>query len=695
VRGTDESGEENKAMKKIVGIRRRALATAVLAAFGMAGCGGSNNGDKELWGYMVALSGGLLALGGEPAVVGPGVPAPGAFTASAEPSGLGTVQVIWTASPGATEYTLTRAISADGPFSVLSIQLTALSYGDGGVWPGTTYFYKLRAFNGGSHYYDSNVAFATARDPLVAPPAAVGSLTANLSMGMVSLDWTAASGANSYIVLRSTTPGSGFAPIATGLTTLSFVDATVQRGWTYYYVVAAVNDGGAGPNSNEVSAPIAPRVPWYVATRGGDGVIRLTWLPPYGATSYSIRRSPWAEGPYTTIVSGLSASSYEDHGLEKGTAYYYVLRASNAGSESEDTNPVFGMPVRIVRISAGGDHSMALDDQGDVWTWGSNQYGQLGDGTKTDSWLPHRLSTVSDAKDIAAGAMHSVVLRNDGTVLVWGGNALHQLGINGADSTIPTPVSNLSGATAIYAGFSHSLALLSDGSVKGWGSNGFGELGNGTTIESSGAVGVLNLTEAAVLAVGDGFSLALRRDGTVWAWGRNDSGMLGNGTAINSATPVQVNRLSGVRAIGAGWSHALAAKSDGTVWAWGSNVSGQLGNGGTANQSLPVQAVGVTAAVGILGGSSHSLALLADGTVRAWGGNSAGELGIGSYESSATSLPVANLTGVSALAAGEKRSLVLQPDGTMWAWGSNGRNGLGTTVEYIPSSSIPAPVLIP
>jgi hypothetical protein len=156
-------------------------------------------------------------------------------------------------------------------------------------------------------------------------------------------------------------------------------------------------------------------------------------------------------------------------------------------------------------------------------------------------------------------------LKNDGTVWAWGRNDYGQLG-NGTNtnSNLPVPVSGLSGVTDIAGGFYHSLALKNDWTVWAWGYNNDGELGNGTNTNSNVPVQVVTslggpaLSGITDIAGGGLHSLALKSDGTVWAWGRNSEGELGKGTNTNSKVPVQVSGLTGVTAIAGGGYHSLA-----------------------------------------------------------------------------------------------------------------------------------------
>jgi alpha-tubulin suppressor-like RCC1 family protein len=217
------------------------------------------------------------------------------------------------------------------------------------------------------------------------------------------------------------------------------------------------------------------------------------------------------------------------------------------------------------KIAGGPFHSLALKDDGTVWAWGYNSNGQLGNGTKTDSNLPVQVVTsvggpaLTGITAIAGGGDHSLALKNDGTVWAWGGNYYGELG-NGTntDSNVPVQVSGLTGITAIAGGGGGSLALKNDGTVWAWGYNHQGQLGNGTNTNSNVPVQVAGLSGITKIAGGGSHSLALKNDGTVWAWGYNYYGQLGNGTNTDSNVPIQVSGLTGVTAIAGGDYHSLA-----------------------------------------------------------------------------------------------------------------------------------------
>ncbi|MCX6865189.1 MAG: cadherin-like beta sandwich domain-containing protein, partial [Verrucomicrobia bacterium] len=353
--------------------------------------------------------------------------------------------------------------------------------------------------------------------------------------------------------------------------------------------------------------------------------------------------------------------------------------------------------------------------------WGSNATGELGDASKTPNSLPVAVTStgVLAGKLVvatAAGYGHSLALCADGTVAAWGYNSFGELG-NGSntDSSVPVPV-NMGGALAgktvisVAAGYGHSLALCADGTIATWGYNYYGLLGNGTNTDSNVPVlvnreGVLAGKTVIAVAAGTFHNLALCADGTVAAWGYNSSGQLGNGTTTSSSTPVVVRTtgvLSGktVRAIAGGNSFSLALCTDGTAAAWGYNSAGQLGNNSSTSSNVPVavDTTGVLAGktiIGLAAGASHSLALCADGTVTAWGSNYYGQLG--NKSTTNRSVPVlVDRTGVlgnklvTAIAAGDQYSHAVCADGSMASWGynNNGQLGNGTTTDATAPVSV-------
>lgn len=347
-----------------------------------------------------------------------------------------------------------------------------------------------------------------------------------------------------------------------------------------------------------------------------------------------------------------------------------------------------GKPHSTLRgvLSTGGAYTVALDAKGTVWSWGTNGFGQLGDGTTQPRALPAALETIDRVKFIETGYSHTLALREDGTVWSWGANGYGPLGRPATRSEpTPTQVPGLTGGVAVAAGGYHSLMLRGDGTVWSWGYNATGQLGRSTpTSFDATPTQVPGLTNVVALSAGSDNALALRADGTVWSWGNNGNGQLGRSTPTRfDPIPTQVPGLTGIMALSAGSGHALAVRRDGILWAWGTNSYRQLGfPEATSSNPTPRQVPALTDVVDAAAGSSLSLVRRADGSVWAWGLDPSVVV---PWEGDATPRRLDGPKHVIALAAGGP-ALMLDKNGTLWGWGwnSSGALGTGTNIRSTP-----------
>ncbi len=348
----------------------------------------------------------------------------------------------------------------------------------------------------------------------------------------------------------------------------------------------------------------------------------------------------------------------------------------NTSISTNRNTPVRASNLSGLTAIAGGDfYSLALQSDGTLWSWGLNNHGQLGNNSTISTNVPGKLAdpNLTGIVAMAAGgnlsfdnssfSAFSLALRGvDGTIWAWGTNDFGQLGDGTTTSrTKPGQVSGLVGVVAVAVGASHGLAVMSDGTMRAWGRNGAGQLGDGTRTMRLAPVSVPGMTGVIAAAAGSNHTLALRNDGTVWAWGANSAGQLGNDSNTNSSTPVQVSNLSGIVAITAASNYSAALTSQGTVWAWGSNSLGELGNDPLTvpSSNKPIQVGTLSGVVAIAAGGPHMLAMTTSGAVFSWGYNDNGELGTGNALNSSTPVQVLNITGAQTISAGGYHSLAL------------------------------------
>jgi alpha-tubulin suppressor-like RCC1 family protein len=286
-----------------------------------------------------------------------------------------------------------------------------------------------------------------------------------------------------------------------------------------------------------------------------------------------------------------------------------------------------------IQVSAGSAHSIAVRSNGTAWVWGNNAIATLGDGTAVTRSSP--VSVVGGFTDwiqVSAGSYHNLGLRSNGTAWAWGSQGFGQLG-DGTTTLRSSPVSVVGGFTdwvELNAGYSHSLGIRKDGTAWAWGINGYGRLGDGTAVARSSPVSVVGgFTDWIQLSAGQFHNLGLRANGTAWAWGTGSQGRLGDGTSTSRSSPVSVvGGFTDWIQVSAGGAGSLGLRANGTAWAWGQNLYGNIGDGTTTSRSSPVSVVGgFTDWVKVSSGSQHSLGLRANGTAWAWGNNINGMLG--------------------------------------------------------------------
>lgn len=172
---------------------------------------------------------------------------------------------------------------------------------------------------------------------------------------MVTLTWSAVSGATGYNVKRATASGGPYSLAAGGLSTTGYSDTAVSNGTAYFYVVSAINAGGESPNSPEATAtpaaPPPPNPPAGLAATAGNAQVSLTWSASAGATGYNVKRATVSGGPYNTIA-GISVTTYTDTTVSNGTTYYYVVTANNTSGESAASNETSATPTAPITIPA-------------------------------------------------------------------------------------------------------------------------------------------------------------------------------------------------------------------------------------------------------------------------------------------------------------------------------------------------------
>lgn len=352
-------------------------------------------------------------------------------------------------------------------------------------------------------------------------------------------------------------------------------------------------------------------------------------------------------------------------------------------------------------------HSCAVTATGRVKCWGTNRYGELGDGTRRSRATPVTVLGVSDAVSVVAGAWHSCSLTRSGRVRCWGLNTAGQLGDGTTEiRSAAVEVLGVQAAVSLAAGASSNCAVLASGEVKCWGSNSVGQLGNGTQIRQAIPVSVLGVQSATAVYSRQSHTCAVLRNGHAKCWGENRQGQLGNNGDGIASIPVDVVDLTSVATMATGDSSTCAILTSGQTKCWGnevrvprviealagavsislnatmSNDCAVFGNGkvkcwlnlGDIAETEEMKGHFVFSEVAAAG--YHACAIDMNGAIQCWGDGSFYQLG-DSAPGSAIPANVVNAGDVLSVSAGASHSCALKRSGNVNCWGSNSSGQLG------------------
>ena len=344
----------------------------------------------------------------------------------------------------------------------------------------------------------------------------------------------------------------------------------------------------------------------------------------------------------------------------------------------------FGLGLTLIDIDVG-SHGCAVISGG-AKCWGTNNVGQLGDGTQIDKYVPVSVDGLyRDVTQISVGALHSCAIHN-GAVKCWGAGGSGQLGDSTmSDSLTPVQIANLSkGVSDISVGDSYTC-VVQYGAARCWGENAAGQLGDGTQQDKFSPESVVGLDKG-VTAIAAGFqhSCAVQQ-GAAKCWGAGNSGQLGNGTFESSTQSVQVVGLEdGVTAISVQSDHTCAVYY-GAVKCWGAGDFGQLGDGRSEDSSSPVQALGLVDNVTSISVGVHHACAVRSRILSCWGLNDFGQIGDSTIVNRAVPTEVPGFSpSVITVSAGNGYTCANQSDGIKcWGAGDSGRLGDGRGLSSV------------
>jgi alpha-tubulin suppressor-like RCC1 family protein len=378
----------------------------------------------------------------------------------------------------------------------------------------------------------------------------------------------------------------------------------------------------------------------------------------------------------------------------------------------------------FIKLEYGYQHTIALTEEGKVFTWGNNEAGQLGDNTTVSKSSPvditgkFTLSTGEKVVDVAAGYNHTGILTSLGKVYTWGANTKGELGDDTwIAKTVPVNITArftlASGEKIVELDFMmfNSSALTSNGRIFTWGESASYALGSGSLgpskvpLDVTGNLLLLPGEKVASFSFGRDAAIALSSNNRVFTWGRNYEGQIGNGTTTEQSLPLDITSNFSldedevIVKAEFGYFHASAISSTGKLFMWGYNMYGQLGTGFGPNELSPVDITSqlildpMDKIVETAMGTYHTLIRTEMGRVFATGGSNHGQLGNNSgvffyAPTEITSwIELDEEEEISDLIACSYMSGVVTSSGKLLAWGWNnyGQVGDGSLEDkYVP-----------
>ena len=401
----------------------------------------------------------------------------------------------------------------------------------------------------------------------------------------------------------------------------------------------------------------------------------------------------------TNTISWNSYDTGQNHFVgikDDGTAWSIGNNSYGQLGYSTLTTSFFTAP----RVSAGFQSTFAITSLGTLWAWGNNSWGQLGVNNQANYSSPAQVGTNSNWATISSSdspSSSSIGIQNDGTLWAWGNNTFGQLGLNTATVTYlnPVQVGALSNWAQSTCGYYFVGAIQSNGTLWAWGNNSWGQLGQNNQTNYSSPVQVGALSVWSQVSAGLYHTLAIQNNGTLWAYGFNSSGRLGLSDTTNRSSPVQVGVESYWAQIRTGGAYSIGIQSNGTLWAWGANFSGQLGLNTTTSYSSPVQVGALSVWTQVSCGYAHTVAIQSNGTLWSWGANSFGQLGMNNTGNFSSPIQIGRNSNWAQVSCGYFYTAAGQSDGTLWAWGLNSFGQLGNnSITASITSPVQAGILV-
>jgi len=361
---------------------------------------------------------------------------------------------------------------------------------------------------------------------------------------------------------------------------------------------------------------------------------------------------------------------------------------------------------KVVSVTMENGTITAITTNGDLYSWGRNVYGQVGNGkggagvcqSTPVKVMSNVVSIMMD--EYRTSKVTTLAITTNGDLYAWGYNEHGQVG-NGKSGTgayETTPVKVLSNVVSLTANDGPAAAITTNGDLYCWGINLFGQVGNGSSRDNQ-TTPVKVLTNVVSVTTSQ-TTVAITENGDLYAWGYNEIGQVGNGMEAYSqdsqTTPVKV--LSNVVSVTSSVTNTAAITTNGDLYCWGENGAGQIGNGETKIQTAPVKVLSNVASFTTDNGNT-SAAITTNGDLYCWGSTAEGQVGNGNSNGEETgtlvdqkqTTPVKVLSNVISVIMDGYLTASVTKNGELYCWGINGDSQVGngsTTNQTTPFKAL-------
>lgn len=455
------------------------------------------------------------------------------------------------------------------------------------------------------------------------------------------------------------------------------------RSYRFGAGAAAVRSAAAGLWATTTLWPL-PRPELQVATArtGQPFSLQLAVTVAPSAAPGVVWTDPRELPPGLTLDgSGLLAGTPTEAGTWNLS---YAVRGTQPATTAATGVVVLTVHATASSVSAGGQVSCETRTDGTAWCWGRNNFGQLGDGTKSPRSTPVRVGTDTDWESISTSGSTTCGVRSSGTLWCWGLDNFGQLGVGrGAARVVPVQVGSAATWASVSTSWFHTCGTRVNGSLWCWGQNRQGQVGDGSTTVRGYPTRVGTGQDWASVTAGGFHTCGTRADGTAWCWGQNVFGQLGNTDLSPHPSPVRVGTLATWVQLSAGWAHTCGITADGTASCWGLNNRGQLGDGSRDLRRSPEPVSGDRIWTSISTGDASTCGLDNTGSAYCWGSNRYRQLGNGSSETQMVPTLVSSEHAWLSVDAGWFHACGGLDTGLTACWGNNevGQVGNGTQVD--------------